>query len=210
MRLYRTFRNIIQSASEFPFYYLYYMTGLNKLNRLDPDADVYLMRFLSSFKGRNYIKSCYQKLAWTYLVQGNIPKYEENIKKVLESGGLFIDNDIQANMEAKSGQLPNVVLLKARLLSDGGYTDRAIHMLLDQSLRSFIKTPKELMEYNYRLGRIYQQSGDLTEALKYFRNVIHDGKINLPTLPKMLHCSRVLSLNRTRNTLMLKNFIDYV
>jgi tetratricopeptide (TPR) repeat protein len=163
-------------SGEFPFYYLYYMTGLNKLNRLDPDADIYFMRFLSSFRGQNYIKSCYQKLAWIYLVQGNIPKYEENIKKVLESGGLFIDNDIQANMEAKSGQLPNVVLLKARLLSDGGYTDRAIHMLLDQSLRSFIKTPKELMEYNYRLGRIYQQSGDLTEALKYFRNVIHDGK----------------------------------
>jgi len=164
------------AASEFPFYYLYYMTGLNKLNRLDPDADVYLMRFLSNFKGQNYIKSCYQKLAWTFLVQGNIPKYEENIKKVLVSGSLFIDSDIQANMEAKSGQRPNVVLLKARLLSDGGYMDRAIHVLLDQSLKSFIKTPKELLEYNYRLGRIYQQSGDLTEALKYFSNVIHDGK----------------------------------
>ena len=164
------------AAGEFPFCFLDYMTGLNKLNRLDPDADFYFMRFLSSFKGQNYIKSCYQKLAWTFLLKGNIPKYDEYIKKVLVSGGLIVDNDIQANMEAKSGQNPNTVLLKARLLSDGGYTDRAIHVLLDQSLKSFIKTPKELLEYNYRLGRIYQQSGNLTEALKYFRNVIHDGK----------------------------------
>ncbi len=162
-------------GEEFPFYYLDYLTGLNKLNRLDPDADLYFIRYLKNFRGRNYIKSCYQKLAWTFLLKGNIPKYEEYIGKVLTRGALFVDNDMQANREAKSKEKPNVILLKARLLSDGGYTDRAIHLLLDQSVKNVVKTPKELLEYNYRLGRIYQQSGNNPDALKYFGITMRDG-----------------------------------
>jgi tetratricopeptide (TPR) repeat protein len=162
-------------GEEFPFYYLDYLTGLNKLNRLDPNADLYFIRFLKNFRGQNYIKSGYQKLAWTFLLKGNVPKYEEYIGKALTRGALFVDNDMQANREAKSKEQPNIILLKARLLSDGGYTDRAIHLLLDQSVKSIVKTPKDLLEYNYRLGRIYQQSGNHTEALKYFGITLRDG-----------------------------------
>jgi len=163
------------NSEEFPFYYLEYLTGLNKLNRLDPDADLYFIRFLKNFRGLNYIKSGYQKLAWTFLLKGNITKYEEYIGKALNRGALLVDNDIQANREAKSKEQPNVILLKARLLSDGGYTDRAIHLLLDHSVKSVVKTPKDMIEYNYRLGRIYQQTGNHPEALKYFGITIRDG-----------------------------------
>jgi tetratricopeptide (TPR) repeat protein len=162
-------------GEEFPFYYLDYLTGLNKLSRLDPDADLYFIRYLKNFRGRNYIKSCYQKLAWTFLLKGNIPKYEEYIGKALTRGMSLVDNDMQANQEAKSNEQPNIILLKARLLSDGGYTERAIHLLLDQSLKNVIKTQKDLLEYNYRLGRIYQQSGDNSDALKYFGITIRNG-----------------------------------
>jgi tetratricopeptide (TPR) repeat protein len=162
-------------AGAFPFYYLDYLTGLNKLNRQDPDADLYFIRFLKNFRGRNYIKSGYQKLAWTFLLNGNIPKYDEYIEKALTRGVSFMDNDMQANREAKSKEPPNVVLLKVRLLSDGGYTGRAIHLLLDQPVQNFVKTLKDLLEYNYRLGRIYQQSGNQPNALKYFEITVRDG-----------------------------------
>ena len=164
-------------SEEFPFYYLDYLTGLNKLNRLDPDADLYFIRFLKNFRGQNYIKSCYQKLAWSFLLKGNVLKYEEYIGKALTRGSLFLDNDKQAEREAKSKEPPNIILLKARLLSDGGYTDRAIHLLLDMSVKSVVKTSKDLLEYSYRLGRIYQQSGDDPEALKYFGTTIRDGSV---------------------------------
>jgi tetratricopeptide (TPR) repeat protein len=160
---------------EFPFYYLDYLTGLNKLNRLDPDADLYFIKFIKNYRGKNYLKSSYQKLAWTFLLKGNIPKYEEYIGKALTRGALVMDNDIQADREAKSKERPNEILLEARLLSDGGYSDRAINVLLDHSVKSFIKTPKDLLEYNYRLGRIHQQSGNYQEALKYFGITIRDG-----------------------------------
>jgi tetratricopeptide (TPR) repeat protein len=162
-------------ADEFPFYYLDYLTGLNKLNRLDPDADHYFIRFLKNFRGQNTIKSGYQKLAWTFLLKENVVKYKEYIGKALTRGNVLMDNDLQASREANSGEIPNVILLKARLLSDGGYPDRAIHVLLDQSVKSYIKSPKDLLEYNYRLGKIYQLSGDLTSSLKYFEITIKEG-----------------------------------
>src|SRR5512141_1168485 len=86
-----------------------------------------------------------------------------------------MDNDKQAGREVRSKERPNLVLLKARLLSDGGYTDRALHVLLDQPVHNVIKTPKELLEYTYRLGRIYQQSGNPSRALNYFEITIRDG-----------------------------------
>lgn len=162
-------------SDEFPFYYLDYLTGLNKLNRLDEDADLYFIRFLKNYRGRNNVKSGYQKLGWTFLLKGNIPKYHECMEKALTRGVMFMDNDIQANREAKNQEPPNVILLKARLLSDGGYTDRALHLLLDQPVQSTVKKPKDLLEFNYRLGRIYQQSGNQTNALKYFELTLRDG-----------------------------------
>jgi tetratricopeptide (TPR) repeat protein len=162
-------------ADEYPYFYLDYLMGLNKLNRLDPDADLYFIRFLKNFRGQNYIKASYQKLAWTFLLKGNIPKYEEFINKALTRGAQFVDNDIQARREAQSKEIPNITLLKARLLSDGGYADRAIHLLLDQPVKSTVKSSKDLLEYNYRLGRIYQQSGNVPDALRYFRITIQDG-----------------------------------
>jgi tetratricopeptide (TPR) repeat protein len=162
-------------SGDFPFYYLDYLTGMNKLNRLDPDADLYFIRFLKNYRGQNNIKSAYQKLAWTFLLKGNIQKYEEFIRKAMTRGALVRENDVQANREARSGEKPNVILLKARLLSDGGYTDRAIHLLLDQGVKKILTTQKDLLEYNYRLGRIYQQSGNHSDALKYFEITIHDG-----------------------------------
>jgi hypothetical protein len=161
---------------DFPFCYLDYLTGLNKLNRLDPDADLYFIRYIKNFRGRNYIKSAYQKLAWTFLLKGNEAKYREYIGKITARGALLIDSDIQANSEAKSGSWPNPLLLKARLLSDGGYTDQALRMLQDPDAKSDLKTPKELIEYDYRLGRLCQQAEKYREALDYFGITIREGR----------------------------------
>ncbi|HHB77929.1 MAG TPA: hypothetical protein ENK85_01695, partial [Saprospiraceae bacterium] len=44
--------------------YLYYMSGLTKLYRLDASAEADFLRFLKYQKGASYIKEAYQKLAW--------------------------------------------------------------------------------------------------------------------------------------------------
>ena len=167
------------NAVDFPFCYLDYLTGLAKLNQLDPSADRYFIRFLKNFNGRNYIKSAYQKLAWCFLLRGDFKKYQEYIKMPLDRGNIFIDGDKQAFREAQSKDIPNIFLLKARLLYDGGYADKALHELLDHSVKEIVKNNRDLLEYHYRLGRIYQESGDLIKALSYFERTIQEGS-NLP------------------------------
>jgi len=167
------------STPNFRFCYLDYLTGLAKLNQLDPSADRYFIKFLKDFRGRNYIKSAFQKLAWCFLLKGDKSKYQEYIGKVLNRGNLFVDGDKQAYREAQSKQVPNIILLKARLLFDGGYNDKALHELLDNTIKEIVTSSRDLLEYHYRLGRIYQESGDIVKALSYYEKTVQEGS-NLP------------------------------
>ncbi|MBP7497923.1 MAG: hypothetical protein KA792_09700, partial [Bacteroidales bacterium] len=83
----------------FPFYYLDYFKGLVKLNRLDRDADVYLLNFLNNYKGKNYLKAACQKLAWFYLINDDKEGYLENINKIGVLGENNVDEDKQAYRE---------------------------------------------------------------------------------------------------------------
>jgi len=163
------------TQDRFPIHYLDYMMGIAKLNRLDPDADTYFLSFLNSFHGLNYIKSAYQKLAWTYLMQGNYKKYNENINMIIDHGTAIVDEDRQALLEAHKKEVPNITLLKARFLFDGGYYDRAIHELLDRSLKEILNTKKDLLEYTYRMGRIYQETANFPKAFQYYKQTLKLG-----------------------------------
>ena len=87
-----------------------------------------------------------------------------------------MDEDKQAEHEARQGVPPNIVLLRARLLFDGGYYDMAINELLNNSVKIAVKSKRDLLEYTYRLGRIYHESGNLSKALENYRQTIIRGK----------------------------------
>ncbi len=70
---------------------------------------------------------------------------------------------------------PSVVLLKSRLLFDGGYYQRALNELLDNPVKSFVKNRRDLVEYTYRLARIYHETGNTEKALSYYRQTIARG-----------------------------------
>ena len=158
----------------YPFYYLDYLTGLAKLQRLDTDANLFFLRFLEEFKGINYIKAAYQKIAWYYAVNGNTFMYKEYISKVKENGYEIADADKQAEREAERGVVPNAVLLKARLLFDGGYYERAMKELTVEN-KDFLKNDRDSLEYTYRLGRIYHGWGKTDDAIPYYLQTIKNG-----------------------------------
>ena len=166
------------SADRLPFYYLDYMLGKSKLYRLDSDADRYLLRFISNFKGINYIKDAYLKLAWFELIVNNNQKnYMKYIKLVLSEGKAIVDEDKTALKEAKLTENPNLHLLKARLLFDGAYFTKA-YKYLDINKSSFPAASKHYPEYNYRMGRILQMLNNNIEALARFSNAIQIGRKN--------------------------------
>ncbi len=157
-----------------PFYYLDFLTGLAKLNRLDDDADAYFLRFTANFKGNAYVKEAYQKLAWFWLLQGQPDGYHSYMQKVRNYGNDFADGDKMALDEAESGAAPNPCLLKARLLYDGGYYLKADSIL--DHFDCLLKTDRDSVEFPYRKGRIAHSRGEYAIAIKYYDETINLGE----------------------------------
>lgn len=153
---------------EFP--YLDFLLGVCKLNRLDADANLYLQRFLNKFKGRNFIKDAYQRLAWHSLLQDEPEGYQLYMQFCRTKGNATIDADRQALKSAQNGLMPHKKLLKARLLYDGGYYQAALNALNGLTAEQCKNTEQQL-EYNYRYGRIAEQLGQTSEAIQRYTQI---------------------------------------
>jgi len=173
--------NVLENRSsikgKLPFYYLDYLQGISYLYKLDYEkSKMYFNLFLSNFKGVNYIKSAYHKLAWIAFLQQNSEKKNEYFAKVISEGNTSIDEDKVAMKDAEGVYFSSPVLLKARLLYDGGYYEKALSQII-----AFEQIDN--IEYWYRLARIksklnfknneiiahYQKSYDLgKESTAYY------------------------------------------
>lgn len=152
----------------------HYMLGVAKLRRLDSDANQSLQTFLDRYKGVNGVKECYQKLAWYSIVQGNSSAYWQYIASVKQKGADNSEPDKAALQEAKSNEMPDVKLIKARLLFDGGYYQRAYDLLKSAST-DYASNSKLSLEYTYRIGRITHKMGKSAEALRYYQQTLDKG-----------------------------------
>ena len=150
--------------------YLFFLSGILKLQDLNYSCDLDFLKFLELYKGKNYIKETYQKLAWTALLKGSIVKYQYYMNKCFEKGELITDEDAQAQNEAKKKIIPDRQLLKARLLCDGANYNRAYHLLFIR-IKEYYESGLRL-ECAYRMGRICQFSNKSREALSYFQDAL--------------------------------------
>ncbi|MBK6859420.1 MAG: tetratricopeptide repeat protein [Saprospiraceae bacterium] len=166
--------NILQSLpiyerDQFP--YLHYLLGLCKLNKLDFSAEASFYQYLQVYKGQNHLKESYQKLAWCSRMRGNIGMYRLHITKCLNRGNVQLDEDKQAYFEAKSGVIPDSILLRARLLTDGNFPDKALEVLAPFK-NTYYQNVQLKLEYAYRLGRIFQLQQNFKEAIHQFEDVL--------------------------------------
>lgn len=160
----------------FPFPYLDYLLGKALLNKLDPTANIHFQNFITYYKGKNYIKAAYQKLAWYYLIVKNDPGlYAKTVAKAINNGYDGIGEDKEALKEAQNKIVPNIVLLKTRLLFDGGYYLRALNTLLDKS-NNYFKPPKDELEFYYRMARIYHKMAYLDKAIGLYETTVKLGE----------------------------------
>lgn len=147
-----------------------------KLHHLETkEAVQYFQRYFNEFKGKFYVKDAYEKLSWCYYLQGNMTAAENARKQILQKGSLATDSDKQAHKHAKQGGWPNVLLLKARLLNDGGYNNEALNLLYGKSASDFDKVEDKL-EFAYRVGRIYDDIGRDSDAIKMYLLAIQLGR----------------------------------
>lgn len=73
------------------------------------------------------------------------------------------------------GRIPNILLLKAKLLNDGGYHREALNVLAGKTSNDFT-ADDERLEFMYRVGRIYDDLGKDDEAIKAYESAINFGK----------------------------------
>ncbi len=158
-----------------PFPYLEYMLGLSKLYRLDAGAASHFQHYLTHFRGKNYIKEAYQKMAWLALIYGDEAQYHSLIQNCRSKGVAMIGGDKNAEKEAKTGAMPHPDLLRSRLLFDGGYHQRAYRLLTSIPISTFTDTRSRL-EYHYRLGRITHKMNRIKEAQDYYQQTYEHGR----------------------------------
>ncbi len=158
-----------------PFPMMEYLHGLALVNSLDTSCRVHLTKYLAQNRNQNNIKNALQKLAWSYLCAGDTAGYRKYIAQALSKGSAELDADKQAQKEAENGVVPDVALLKARLLFDGGYFDEAMAILHDKTPANYSTKPLQL-ELVYRKGRIYDAMGKQAEAIDNYKETIKLGE----------------------------------
>ncbi|MGB3800683.1 MAG: hypothetical protein WA952_12785, partial [Lewinella sp.] len=109
------------NSADFP--YLEFMLGQAKLRNLNPQARLHYRSFLLRYPGRHFREEALQKVAWSYLLEGNTERYHRTMAEI--EGGSRAGGDESATREAAMGKTPQPALLRARLLFDGGYFERA-------------------------------------------------------------------------------------
>ena len=168
------FEPVLSDKGTFPFYYLNYKRGMARLRKLDLGAAEDFKFFLQNFAGINHRKSVLQKLAWIELLKGNRSKYEYYIKQCLAKGEMNVDEDKDAYQEAVSGEVPNIILLRARLLFDGGYYKQSWAEIGGKPVDSFPRF-RDQLEVTYRLGRIMDKLGITDKAIQYYSQTYKNG-----------------------------------
>jgi tetratricopeptide (TPR) repeat protein len=150
--------------------------GFVKLHKLQLDEAIkYFGNFLNTFKGRFYVKDVSQKMSWAYYLNGDKAEAEKFRILTIRNGNTESDADKKAYRDAKKGLWPNEILLKARILNDGGYQKEALAVLQGKSINDF-SNPEDALEFTYRLARIYDDMKKGDEAIKYYKAAIKLGK----------------------------------
>ena len=158
---------------DLPFWQL--EIGYAYLNDLKLDAAKNaLQQFINRFKGQFYVKDAFEKLSWIAYIQGDQAKANNYRSNVISKGNDITDADKQALQNAKIGTWPHPILLRARLLSDGGYQQQALSVLAGKTSKDFDNNADKT-EFAYRLGRIYDLAGQPDQAIPYYTSAIEKG-----------------------------------
>lgn len=140
-------------------------------------ATIHYKQFLVNYKGQNFLKDSYYKLFLCHWL-ANQPEAlcRSFLQRVTSVGRTTVESDKAAQKFAeaylKKGVSPNYkLLMRARLASDGGFTDSALVYLRPYHEATFPLTV-EKAEYNYRMGRIFQRRNEPDQAVPYLSRAL--------------------------------------
>jgi hypothetical protein len=152
-----------------------YLMGKALLRKLDPGAKMYILKYAGNLRKEEYRKEMNYNLALYYLINGDRQKYLDYCKIVVNAGTDINERDHEALYEAKLDYAPDVNLVQARLLLDGGYYDTYLNFI-QQYLASQDELPAHKLEYQFLSARYDASQSNFTAAIKGFEKVIELGE----------------------------------
>lgn len=155
------------------FWPIEFLKGITFQNKLDQSCVVFYNSYIQGVRKGNYVNACYQRLAWQSLLNNSLSGYNNMIKK-MDYSCQSTEQDQAACFEFKSGNVPNIQLLKVRLLFDGGYFEKA-SLEIKKIVPEKLSKKFHQLEYYYRLARIFDKKQNYSQALFLYNKVIIDG-----------------------------------
>jgi len=159
--------NILKSCQkkegQFNFVYLDYLLGMSELYELQSSSKEHFLSFIQNFKGQSYIKSALQKIAWIAYLNDDLKLRDYYFEKVKENGNTYLDEDKQAQEQAENRVISHPILIRSRLLYDGGYYQKALSELENIESPNLFSNTENTIEYWYRMGRISQKMEKIQE-----------------------------------------------
>ncbi|ELR73241.1 hypothetical protein C900_04752 [Fulvivirga imtechensis AK7] len=190
------------------FNFLNYLAGEIYLQKGDyPLAETYFHDFIKNSKGENFIKDAYYKLFLTYWISNEEDKAIRAHKKAQSAGKTISEADKHASKSLSQTEYPNKMIMKLRLLTDGGFYQQA-EELLEQPF--VLNSKKERVEFVYRKARLLHKSGKIKEAIGLYQETIDaSGRENWYFAPNA--CLQLGYIYRAQNdTPWAKNYFNQV
>lgn len=155
-----------------PIHYAEYLRGEAYLHKGEYLNAISSYRwFIANQNGQNYIKDAFYKIGLCYFLHGNQNDALAFFKEARKKGKESTEADRSAAHSLSEKALPNIELLKARYLTDGGYY-REAEKILEGVNAAKLTEKKDLAEYAYRKARLAHKMGR-PEAIEFYLQTVN-------------------------------------
>lgn len=146
--------------------------GIALLNKLDFDAEQYLLKYIDDQEYERYSGYARLKLSWLYIIRKQSSRANQLIQQIENEKNTFSAEDKQALYEIKHARYWTPELIQSRLLFDGGNYVSSIDVLLKNKVQVSSYQKAQKIEYSYRLARSYQMVKNYDKAIIFYQIVI--------------------------------------
>ncbi|MFA6150705.1 MAG: hypothetical protein WC716_05250 [Chitinophagaceae bacterium] len=163
----------IREYKHFPIFH--YERAEAMLLKLDFNCQSHFQQFLKDYKGSNFSKDSWLKLAWVAYLQQNSQRKEYCLNQLKSTGNTLTDADKQAQRFAENPVWPMPALLEVRLFIDGGFYQNALLKIQNIDKKQLTETAN-ILDYNFRYGRICEELNQAENALAFYSATIYFGR----------------------------------
>lgn len=163
---------------QYPFYpIMHYEMAEALLYQLNFNCLTHYQQFIQNFKGLHFIKDAWLKMAWVKHLQFKTKEEEDCLLQVKYKGNSLTDADKQAYRFAAKPTWPLRKLMIVRLQIDGGLYAEALSSITQINKQELLSI-ENVLEYNFRYGRIFEELGNAEQALLFYNATIAAGQTN--------------------------------